>query len=1264
MLVLAQSCTGQNPAPIKNSTTSRRRPIKASCSSMKFEGQLLSKKNILNVFDCSGWAKQYPKLNQAIVKVNEKKFDDTFKIFNETFFSSKERRKSFYEVVANSDSKGELWSLSYILEKGLSDHKLLSLVNSLLNSEQNGSKNKSTFLQVASKSQDQNLASIRTLKNILQSYEFSKPILNSILSDKDKRDLPSKIELLLNDLSQRMDAKSWNYLSEIVYKEDSPIHEWAIEASSGDLRVLLDIIEEPSFKQDVTFLEKSIHTGIECRNQSSSNAFMINVGQELKHKIEGLKFGTQASFEELLLHGLTKFLAFQEFCEEKDAKKGLNSLYMILKHAFKMSPSIHDFNFLKKIHRVFGEDRFVFLSFLTSDSFSALRSILLELKKTGNDEQFVRSLYEVLSGLTSDDLQEISKTINEISLENSQTRLWFKSWSRAWINLSRLDKEEFIKLLALFLNDDVKASDILNILEEVLLTFPDFSDKLYKLMGHEEFHTNVLNLAKEFSEEGAQSELSSFFSKNGLFDFIDIMTQEYLKPVVGEVRLQVPERVHATYVERLHLIELNQTRVCFESLSITYDLDSSYYNLVNSLPDSCLNVLGRVGFVGQIYLWMNSSDQYLRNTHGVDDFHSGTGVWSPGMLQFLFSAGKKADLTIENESGSKGILNNVDEIHRVFTDTLLLEMFHQSSVMYGIFNQVLNFDSRLLQFIQTYTDSDFNLLTTQAFKILKSDKAPIRISVKETSCTEMSEKLGVIPCVGPDKLVKSTLKIFRVLKRKNEEGNSLIKSLVKWIHPDGGIQIPFNKVNSRSYKASIDETIRFLFDLSSQRTIKPFVYQDGLSIEKVEGTVIDRVEVVIRDISFENNFYGAYFKNMVSSVGNYRQEVSESEKLLKALDLSSGVMRKLNALPRDSKFKLKNVRETFGSLIELADSYPQANGTSRSYDGYIQSLLAAVTESSKLSTQNFNAYRVPNDKLTVGHNGEFLTEVVKISGLRLLSSFVRSHFDENLSELNTPEFQKINRQLLGRHDLEKIQNALQLALDKYLDNDRNQINILIDDAINFFSTLSVSDQKEFEEIMLKILLLLSDERLSTMNIEALTNSVEALIQAWPEVRQVLIGIESKSDILKLFNKIMNGITANPDSINEIINAFSSAKLLTPKDLKPLFESKGFRSSAVEFLNQLVRTAELKSELNWIEAFETIFAAPDMKWSPFTNFLEDALGQQKKKLTLSLLISILGEKHNNQYRLQVIMDELFLNHRQQLNQFLSETFKSLEFKTDQ
>ena len=1269
MFFLVQSCTGQKPATLKNSTTPRH-AVKASCSSMVFDGQVLSKHNILNVFDCSGWGKKYPDLNLAIKNADQKSVDNLFGILNDTFFSTKIKRKNLFEVVADAESRGEMKSLSVILSQGLLEHKALTQLNEALNSQSLNPSQRSGLLKVVSDSNEENLKFVRALKNIGKAYELNKSNIHNLLSEVDKSKLIGRVEALLGDLSTEMDDKSWKHLSGIIHDGDSPIQKWAIGGAKGDLNVLLDVIEEPGFYKDISFLKSSLETGIRCVNRGSSKDFNINIGQELKHKIEGLKNESKESFERTLLHGLTKYLSFQEFCEEENKQQGIKSFYMVLKHAFSVLPSNHDFNFLKRIHQVFENDRFVFLSFLSSKSFSALRDMLIDLQADGRDAQLVRSLYETLGELSINDLIVASQLVNEISLDNSSAKSWYGSWRVLWEGLTKEEKINLISLLGSFLGEKANVSDALNFLEKVLVKFPELTPNLAQNLTDENFQSNIRYVIGQLSDDKTQEQLADFLSNKGLFEFIEIMTQQYKAPKEQIQRQEIASIPESDYVQTMQSVESIQARACFSELTSTYEENASYYNLVNTLPDPCLKILGQVGFVGQIYLWMNSSEAYFKEFKQVDDFHSGTGVWSPGMLQFIFSSAVKADFVLRNKNGKTGILENIDEIHRVVTDDRLLETFHQFSGLYGSVSNVFNLrnsesnlEARLLGFVESKNDAQFNQLTSDTFKLLKKSDPYLKLVIRPSSCKTLSSNLGANPCQGQSEQVAGYLKILRILKRKNEDDKSLIKELVGWIHPSAGIKLPFRKTKSRIHTASIDEIIRFLYDLSSTNTTKSFTYFKKNSSEAAKGTVLDRLEVIIRDIGFLNNFYGAYFKNTVASARDYRKDVIESEKLLRLLEGSGGLFRGLNSLPEDSKHRLKNARQTYDSLIDLSDNYLQPDGSQRTYGPFIQSLLAAIGESSKISTQDFNAYRIPKASVTEGHNGIFLTTIVEMSGLRHLSSFVRARFDSGLSALNTSDFKKINTNLFGRHQLEKIQSALQLVMDRYLDNDRNQLNLIIEDAVEFMNGLDASDQKQLEEIALKAMLLLSDERVSTLNIQKLAQVIELSIEMWPEIREVLLGTQNQTTLLKLLNNFLDSLITNPSELNRIAEVLITSNLLSAQDVRDLLRSKDFTFKLTKFINQLVSMNDFESELNWNETLEAIFSAPDNQWEALKTWFQVALIKDERRLTLSLLISFLGEKNAGEYRLKGIMNELFLNHRPELEQFLSETFKSLEFKPD-
>ncbi len=1262
LLILVQACTGQQPVALKNSTTPKNF-VKASCSSMIFEGQILSKKNILNIFDCSGWARQFPDLNTAIKEADQAAVDKVFKPLNDQFFSTQTSRKNLYELVAQAESQGQIETLAKILQRSLSEHKVLAQLDKALNSEQLNLTQRSDLMKVLSHSNAKNLELISSLKNVILAYEQNKSFINILFTDEDKKKLIPRVTSLLNDFSKNMDSQSWNHLAGVLYDGDSPIKDWAEDGLNGDIRILLDVIGSPTFFKDTTYLKNSLTSGVNCINRASKREFHINIAQELKHKIESLKADDKDSFEKLLLHGLTKFLAFQEFCEEKNAKQGINAFYMVLKHAFSVLPSTHDFKFLKRIHHVFGDDRYVFLSFLSSESFSSLRSTLKDLKEGERDAELVKTLYSVLTEISTDDLKVASELLREVSETSSQAQSWHQSWSGIWSGLSNTEKENFVRLIGLFLQDDIQASDALTLLETLLVSFPDLSPAMAIALQDNAYQDSLRYVTTTLAQPEVQGDLSNFLSGRGLFELIEILTREYKAEPKPEREFQREERKPVTYVQTLQSSESLRTRSCFELLTRTYEENSSYYNLVNTLPEECLNVLGDAGFVGRIYLWMNSSQNYFKENFQIDDFHTASGVWAPGMLQFIFSSAVKADFAVMSAKGGKGILANIDEIHGNLTDPRLMESLHQLSLLYGTVNQEISLDNRLLNFFKFTPDSKMNELTRDTFVLLEEKKSVINYEISPTTCKDLSSGLGADPCLTEKAVIDGVTDILRILKRKNENGSSLVKNLLGWIHPEGGVEIPFKRAKIKNHKTSINEVIHFLYDLSDKKTEKNFVFHSPASTQKVAGTVIDRLEVVIRDIGFLNNFYGAFFKNEIAGSIDYRSNVIKSELLLVMLERSGGLFRGFGGLPKESRHKLKNIRATYSSMIELSDSYPQPDGSDRSYGQFIQGLLTTIADSSKLSTQKFNAYRIPNNRIPEGHNGVFLTKTVELSGLRHLSQFVRARLDDKLSALDSESFKLIDSNLIARHDLSKLQDETQNLLDKYLDNDQNQINLMLEESIKFLNSLKdPEDKKVLEEIVIKSVILLSKKEITNQNIQKLASVVEIVIQMWPEISKILSRVENTKNLLKITNQLLDGMISNPEELNRIVTTLLETDLLNVNEIRQLLRNEAFRDQASALINQFSSLQNFETQINWLETIKAVFSS-DMQWESIKTWLDSALGGEPKKLTLSVLLQVLGEKSDGNYRMKMLMDELFINHRPQLEQFLSETFKSLELKPE-
>lgn len=1249
---LIVSCTGQSPAPIKNSTLSSN-PVSAACNELTFEGNVLTKKNILSILKCTSWEKQYPELKKVIEGAREQDINSALATMNDSLLRTKVQRKKFLDLLSRTQQSGELTELSKLLEKSLGDHQIVKQLTIFLEHQGLNKVQKSSFMQMLSPDNSKNIEVLRALKNVVASYESQKDLLKEVLQDEDKKDLRKKVILVLDEVAQSLTQKEWKHISGLIKEDESIIQEWSTHAYSGDVRNLMQILQSPGFIDDIRFLKKSIDKGIVCKNQADGRDFRIDVGQELKHKIDSLAHDERDVAEKTFLHGMTKFLAFTAFCQSEVKNEGLSSFNRILNHAFNALIIDHDYLFLKKLHVLLGEDRFMLHSFLSSVSFEQLQTLLLSLKDKSRDEDFVRSLHKIILDLDPKALNSVSELTKELS-KSGQAHDWFSSWSNLWINLSDKEKDNFVKLISSLLDKDMNLAMVLDFLDKLMVDFPDLSPRLAKNFLSSTYQGQVRYLVSVLSNNKVQNELAHFFSQNGLFQFLEILTREQRRRLPPS--LVKPEIFKdPLYIERPSKVrESTQTRLCFDALSRKYQDNTDYYGIVNSLPENCLSILGTTGFVGNIYLWMNSTQRFFENAQ-IQDFHYTSGVWAPGMLNFIFTAAITANDNLANENGVRGLKNNLDEIHRTLTHPFVLESTHLFSRIYREAHTQIDLDQRLSKFIQYKSDAEVNKLIASSFVLFNSAPRFQSLKLIESSCDEISPFLGANPCLSAVEKRQSIEKIIRLLKRKNEDGNSLIKELLAWIHPQAGIPLPFNSREHLRHTTSLDEIIRFLMDLSSPKTNKAFIYRD-VSTKVLQGSTIDRLEVLIRDVSFNNNFYGAYFKNKIAGSNDFRNEIIKSEKLLNLLQATNGPFRWTKSLPADSKLKLKNVSQSYSSLLELTDYYSQPDGSTRTYGPFIQSLLAAIGNSSSENTKDYHPYRPPNEKVSQGHNGLFLTEIVKMSGLRNLALFTKTRFGVKLEALESPLFKQINSNLIARHDLNKLQLGFQYVLDKYFDNDRNQLNLLLHDVIEMSEGMSLEEQEQFEEIGLKLLALLSDNTVSTESIVEISKMLEIGIKYWPEVRVLTKYLPAKMTLLKALNSLTDRLVANPIELDYVLSSLVTSDFITQQELETLIQNESLVRKTGEFINHLFQENSFSSSLNWTECLKMILSRSSAEWTPIRNWMGQATSAEK--LSVSVVLQVLGEKEQGEVRLKFVMDELFLNHRSMLLQFLDETFPSL------
>jgi hypothetical protein len=178
LLVVLTACTGQKPAGMKNSTVSKR-PVSAECSGISFDGDVLTKENILKILSCSGWSKKYPSLTEKIILADSTKINHALRIFNQELVSNKAQRKSFFSFISQAEQTGKLPKFSVLLEKSMSDYQITNQLSQVLNISLK-SKSSQNLLKIVSQDNKHNIKILNSLKNLVSAYEGNRESLNTI----------------------------------------------------------------------------------------------------------------------------------------------------------------------------------------------------------------------------------------------------------------------------------------------------------------------------------------------------------------------------------------------------------------------------------------------------------------------------------------------------------------------------------------------------------------------------------------------------------------------------------------------------------------------------------------------------------------------------------------------------------------------------------------------------------------------------------------------------------------------------------------------------------------------------------------------------------------------------------------------------------------------------------------------------------------------------------------------------------------------------
>jgi hypothetical protein len=391
---------------------------------------------------------------------------------------------------------------------------------------------------------------------------------------------------------------------------------------------------------------------------------------------------------------------------------------------------------------------------------------------------------------------------------------------------------------------------------------------------------------------------------------------------------------------------------------------------------------------------------------------------------------------------------------------------------------------------------------------------------------------------------------------------------------------------------------------------------------------MERVEVVIRDVRFDENYLGAHYMNSVAKADDYNKVVDTKYGLLKTcipLKFCGKFMNK-----GQHKFA-KNSKDTFPALLDVNTKEGWEHGK------YMQALLTSLVSSSSDKSQistivNKRIFglniQIPwlNAKKTLeSHNGKILGLVSMVgmftNSARVLRDRVGRSQEEFDRFLRSDRLKKADSGLLrnfkAEEHLEGVESLMSLL---------NESSAL-DDFLSFVYKSDYSTQRLWEQIVFKgvyMSSLMSDpeamsefselERLRYQDLSLFdfVETLNVLVENYKNVtskfdlgsKETLQNINHVLDVL--MSEVESGDNSTLKFIHELALFIKLNKVEVNKNLSRLIQNNDSLDElkiSVNSLRELLPKVVEGESNRLYEVFSLISESKNIDWAPFQEFLK-------------------------------------------------------------
>ncbi len=588
------------------------------------------------------------------------------------------------------------------------------------------------------------------------------------------------------------------------------------------------------------------------------------------------------------------------------------------------------------------------------------------------------------------------------------------------------------------------------------------------------------------------------------------------------------------------IIEQEKIVKCMKEIN---EKNIGFHDMVMRLPKACKDLkadnFSYFMFWGFYYVfedYQNASFNQGRPDNRKFLIIDDEGILSDHVLYFALNLLKIFDQTIEID-GKKGLEALWKTLNKLYVGDNPRAKIHRGALK-SVFEIINLFNENETNFQDEYENGLIKELTDVKLEKIKriandlssylidytNNQDKLTVFQENNSCESYFDFDYGLPSCPNSKFIKDEVtELIKLFKRKYSGEPYVLEEILNLFYPGVGVTIPFDNPNgSRKHFITIDEIARFFFD-TEERSKKIKYKLKNMKKYTKRASLGRQLELIIRDIGFSGNFYGAFFANEASKATTYQELVLNNFDLLKRMDQFGGALRLIGYLPKETKWIAPNLIQTYMALYDIADEFTNPiTGEKYSHSDFMQSILAAETMTSRKDLQNFEAARwggwfpiKPNDNTGDNHNSMFAVRFARLSFISNMTRFLKDRVTTNRKEyfelLAEEEFQRIDKKLVHKFDLFKISKVLRNLIDNYSTKTNNELFDFAETMVDWVYNLDYQTMRTAERMIYDIVVIATyigedsvfpkyKDEYKDNNLNIFLDSLETVVSLWKDIK--------------------------------------------------------------------------------------------------------------------------------------------------------------------